>query len=70
MEPGHELRLRLGQVERRSVRLGDRPDQEHHERRELRDHVPDGVCEATISLICSVPLYMSTATSASPMPTS
>ena len=27
-------------------------------------------CAATISLICSVPLYISTATSARPMPTS
>ena len=71
VEPGDELGLGLGQVERRAVRLGEAGDQVDHERRELRDRRSrrgPGSRRSRTSAAC--PEYMTTATIASAMPTS
>src|SRR5690606_33710988 len=45
VEPAGQLRLRLGKVERRAIRLGHAGDHEEHEGQRLREDVPVGDLE-------------------------
>ena len=63
---GDELGLRLGEIERRAVHLGERADHEHDERRELGIAYQTLSCASTISDMRRCPANMMSATSDEP----
>ena len=67
---GHQLALRLGQVERQAPRLGEAGDEEDDEADELRDQYHRPRWASTMSLRLNEPASITTPMSERPMKTS